>query len=358
MVQAGVRLQHREVVVSVLQVSGGKRERDYHEWFIQNDVAAIGPGGVGAWDPDRPADFDGLGKRALKAFYEAQIGQTVVLTLGMEVRSVGVIERTARFVEDMKLFGNWDLLHVMRVRWADPAEPEFGRMLERAPNYQGGQKPRACNLSRGNGDLAQWAASSIDQLRRNVDWSERPLSSIPLSDPPLNMREARKLIPNGLDAVEIANIIDRSGDVWSSLQRRRWTPPSSENEIVALIVVPFLIALGWQPRNLALEWHPRGRLRADVAAFSSDRRTHESCRLLVEAKAPGTGLVYAKSQLFNYARGNEADPPLDVPIIATDGFTWALYKNAWASKTDGEIFMPELRLTAGEFLTKVEMIAP
>ena len=88
----------------ILQVSGGKRDRDYHEWFIRHDFAAIGPRGIGKWVHERQNEFKQLGGRSLKPFYQARRGQIVVLTLGNEVKSVGVVEQPAEYVKGSRLF--------------------------------------------------------------------------------------------------------------------------------------------------------------------------------------------------------------------------------------------------------------
>ncbi len=342
----------------VFQVAGGKRDRDYHAWFIEHDIAAIGPGGPGPWEPDNPSKYRGIGQPALSSFYRAEAGQIMVLTVGKEVKAVGIIQEKPAFQADSKLFGNWDLFHVARVFWSRPDDPLARRLIDQAPNYLGKITPRASELKDGNIHLATWARSATETLTANGHWDGRVLDESVFKDPPIRSDWEKQLPRDRRKG--ITKIIGRSERLWGALQERRWDPPASENEIVALLVVPFLLELGWEPEDLALEWHPphSRSLRVDVAGFSSSRKNPGECRLLIEAKAPGQGLVYAKGQVFAYARGEAGGPGLDVPILTTDGFTWVLYENADATEASGEIFMPELRKSASEFLKNLGVIVP
>lgn len=341
----------------VLQVSGGKRERDYHGWFIDHDVAAIGPGGLGPWDPNEAGNYVGNGKSALKAFYEAEIDQVVVLTVGLQVKAVGLVKERADYKKDMRLFGNWDLFHVARVVWSTPGNPLVDRLLLEAPKYKGQIKPRACWLGGGNAELSAWASSAVDVLQSEGHLGKESLVDLDFEDKAIDADQWRKSVPTEVQN-EVIEIVDRSKELWRAIESRKWSPPASENEIVALIVVPFLIALGWQPSNLALEWHPWGRFRADVAGFSTENRIREDCRLLVEAKTPGKGLVFAKGQVFSYANGDGGDPGIDAPILTTDGFSWVLYESAGAVNSCGEVFMPDVRESALEFFENIQIAMP
>lgn len=339
----------------VFQVAGGKRDRDYHEWFIEHDFAAIGPGGPGPWERDNSSKYKGNGQRAIGTFYRAEVGQIIVLTVGSEVKSVGVIQENPTYHKDSRLFGNWDLFHVARVFWSRPDDPLSRKLIVQAPNYNG-RTPRASELKGGNVDLANWARSATEALTANGHWDGRVLDDSVFKDPPIPPGW-RKILPT--DRKDgIIEIIDRSEMLWNALQERMWDPPASENEIVALLVVPFLLELGWQPENLALEWHPppSRSLRVDVAGFSNSRKDSKGCRLLIEAKAPGEGLVYAKGQVFAYARGESDGPGIDAPILTTDGFTWVLYDNADATESSGEIFMPDVRESATKFLRNIKKV--
>ena len=148
-------------------------------------------------------------------------------------------------------------------------------------------------------------------------------------------------------------VIDRAVCLWSAAQDRGWQRPPSENEAVALLVVPFLLALCWKPRQIAREWKTSEGKRADVMVFDDPDRQLSECRLIVEAKKPPRGLSMAKEQGFGYAVGNE-----NVPILVTDGFNWVLYSDARTGEPIGEIFLPQIRTGATPFLEQISKIMP
>ncbi len=120
----------------------------------------------------------------------------------------------------------------------------------------------------------------------------------------------------------------------------------SENGAVALLVAPFLEALGWSPELLAFEL-AFGRKRVDIAGFESvDSDT--PC-FLVEAKSPGTGMDWARNQVRGYASREN----LDCPVFTTDGFYWALFAAPDEPEPCGELLMPDVREGSGVFFDKL-----
>jgi hypothetical protein len=83
--------------------------------------------------------------------------------------------------------------------------------------------------------------------------------------------------------------------------------------------VPPLVALGWPREQIALEWG-----RKDIALFAHPERTPESCRIVVEGKALGSGLHGARTQVNRYAA--ELGHPVDV--LVTDGPVLRLFRHA------------------------------
>ncbi|MDZ4779859.1 MAG: hypothetical protein SGJ19_06380 [Planctomycetia bacterium] len=59
----------------------------------------------------------------------------------------------------------------------------------------------------------------------------------------------------------------------------------SEHEIVAQVILPLMIALGWSEQLLAVEWH-----KIDLAVFRGTPTDAEHCELVCEAKAIGPSL--------------------------------------------------------------------
>ncbi len=55
-----------------------------------------------------------------------------------------------------------------------------------------------------------------------------------------------------------------------------------EHEVVAHMVLPLLLALGWSEQLLAVEWH-----KVDLAGFWGTPTIPENCVLMCEAKGVG-----------------------------------------------------------------------
>jgi hypothetical protein len=137
-------------------------------------------------------------------------------------------------------------------------------------------------------------------------WQEAPLPPLPPVEAPLE-KVARELG----DVVALAR--DLAGLYWDA---ERLGDAPAENEMVAHFVVPLLRALGWAPERIAVEWR-----RIDVALFDALPRTPENCRLVIEAKRLGTGLVGARKQAKVYVE------TLGVPrdVVVTDGFRYRMF---------------------------------
>ena len=139
----------------ILCVKAGDSGRgDLSQKFIENDLAAIGPG-KGKFDPaNHPERYLGNEKTFVQAMHDAQTGQNVVLLFGSEVRAIGKVDDDAyQYEEGMPLFGNWDLFHVVRVKWARPNDSAVAVLRRDAPKAKG-RLPRVGHLKWGNHEVS------------------------------------------------------------------------------------------------------------------------------------------------------------------------------------------------------------
>jgi hypothetical protein len=346
----------------IFKVAAGQKGRDFSKSFLAQDFAAIGPGHYGDWReyPDK-ADAREGDKRALNAMVSMKKDDLVVLSVGQDAISVGRVEEPYRFNEEWGTFGQWDLVHSVRVKWARPGEDEpmvqealaladqqYSAGLEDQEELDQPSRPkvtpygRLCHF-RGSGktpQLMRWAETVDQELEERGYW-RRSLDPVELmlDDPevdPSNLDGFRAL-PASVQS-DLRDVFERAGRVDRGMADHG---SYSEHGAVALIVIPFLEALGWRPDQIALE-----RKRVDVSVFASDE--DELPILLIEAKSPGMGLDWALGQARRYAADDE-DHKLRCPILTTDGFYWALFEDPDSDEPCGELVMPGIREKASGF---------
>ena len=116
----------------------------------------------------------------------------------------------------------------------------------------------------------------------------------------------------------------------------------SEHEIRTFVVVPLLLALGWSPRQLRIEWN-----HLDVALFDRPYGPDATLIGLIETKRPSAGLRGARTQAIDYARtmhdwcrkGSGEGPP-ERPkencafIVVTNGFSYQVLRRPDAGWPD------------------------
>ena len=88
----------------------------------------------------------------------------------------------------------------------------------------------------------------------------------------------------------------------------------SEHELVAHLVVPFMLALGWQTEQIAVEWR-----HIDAAVFDHLPRNPENCQLVIEAKRLGAGVEGA-----GQAKGYVESLGVLRDVVVTDGIRYRM----------------------------------
>ena len=124
-----------------------------------------------------------------------------------------------------------------------------------------------------------------------------PCPSNPLSPEKLGQQLFSKGIAN--DAVDrVLSAIERQRRLlkWYEEQGDESKRPK-EHEVVAHMVLPLLLALGWSEQLLAIEWD-----KIDLAAFCRTPTTPETCVLVCEAKEMRHGLQGVLEQAVKYVK--------------------------------------------------------
>jgi hypothetical protein len=113
-----------------------------------------------------------------------------------------------------------------------------------------------------------------------------------------------------------------------------------EHEVVAHMILPLLLALGWSEQLLAVEWH-----KVDLAGFWGTPTTAERCVLVCEAKRPGHGL----RGIFKQAKGYVEKLSLTEcrKILLTQGGRFYLHRRgadgAWEDEPSGYVNVEKIR---------------
>lgn len=278
----------RMVEGRIWKVASGADGRDYRDLFLEHDFAAIGP----------QAPFR-------QRMLNASVGDLIVLAHGFELLQVGQIEEKPDLLPPDTDIQGWDLTTFCKVRWLAPITHRYH------------ERKRFCRV--GN-NIALRSAIAAALASPATNWSREPLREIPRA-PGSPLTDAQR---HELASGRLQPLIERAKELHTDVVDDRRAP--SEAEMVALYVVPLLLALGWEYDQLGLEWRPlKSRGRADVVAFASRRQEHDEIRLIVEAKEMWRGLhTGAPEQAREYSRELPGcvvvvTNGLDYYVVETDG---------------------------------------
>lgn len=281
--------------VPIWQVASGDGTRDYVEFFRRHGIVALGWGQLGEWRPDEPHP-----QREIRAFGGSMVtGDVVVLRRGRsELVDVGIVGDYA-FVPGLRTGSDWQMWHVRSVTWLDVGEHRFAG------------RPFAIGAFRGchHAGVRQWIATRLAHvtgvLPPVVDPSALPKESGSLAD---------ERIPEDLRPL-CRHAAAWKDDTWGGAHGSR--RPTEQDGLVWR-TIPLLQEYGIKPEHMAIGWN-----FVDLAVFDDVERSPTSCRLLVESKRLGTGLVPAADQARRYV--TTLGLPQDVPVLLTDGVMYRLY---------------------------------
>lgn len=334
-------------MAQVWQIAAGDSTRNYTDIFLKYDCMFLGPGRYGPYSDEvyQPLIEKKLWTRqkisSIKRFAtNVNPGDIVLLRKTYQVVAIGIVadsgyEHNNTFDD---VFG-WDLQHTQRVIWQHHISKELKKM----------QKIEA--VFAGRLQIPMFTAVKdrkiLDQIEHLfAQCRKRPLSPMAEKVPePLSLEELgeelfSKGLPNeAVDKVILAIKRQRRLAKWYEEHGTRSKRPK-EHEVVAHMILPFLLALGWSEQLLAVEWK-----KIDLAAFSGTPTTSEKCCLVCEAKQLEHGLQNTFAQAKDYTAKLKLDNCKR--IVLTDGTRVYLYQKLmngqWNEKPIGYLNVKLIR---------------
>ena len=315
-------------MTQVWQIAAGEKDRSYIDLFLNHDVMFMGPGRFGGYDKIiyEPLEKDGtIGKgiaTQLRQFCtEVKSNDIIFLRLGSQAKAIGRIKPekptamkgyfwTSTFDD---VFG-WDLQHARRVIWQHHLTDELQEIQKRGELFY----YRGSTFSKVHKRLKGQIQNLFSQC---IDRDFKPLPSLP---EPLTLEElGTELFSKGLpneDADKFILAIQRQRRLvkWYQEGGKQGKRPS-EREVVAHMILPLLLALGWSEQLLAVEWR-----KVDLAAFKCTPTVPANCCFVCEAKGYGHGLQNVFTQATTYAKKLKLDNCRR--ILLTDGARLYLYQ--------------------------------
>lgn len=285
------------------QVASGDIGRDYSRLFLDHDVMCIGPGRFGRYDREsydavvENGEYTPARITTIRKFHDdVRTDDIVVLRSGHEVVGLGLVasdyDHDGRF-DDVH---GWDLQHLRRVIWQHHLADELKRMQKRDKLFgHMKQQTTFSGVTKANGEVLARIEPLIGKTIVRPLTDMPPWPSDPLSLEALGQQLFSKGIAN--DAVDrVLSAIERQRRLlkWYNEQGGESKRPK-EHEVVAHMVLPLLLALGWSEQLLAIEWD-----KIDLAAFCRTPTTPETCVLVCEAKEMRHGLQGVLEQAVRY----------------------------------------------------------
>jgi hypothetical protein len=327
------------------QIGAGESGRFYSDLFFAHDVMFMGPGRFGAYSRDTYQGLDYHNRsilNSLRRFYEeVQPGDRVVVRQGHRVVGLGIVhEEGYGWQPAFDDVHGWDLQHAQRVIWQPQLSEDLVEMQrEQALFSHMKQIPTFTRLNH------QPTLETLAPLFEAV--MQREPCSLPDPLPPaLSLEEfGQALFARGLANDAVDKVLD-------SIRRQRrllaWydghgdaSDRPTEHEIVAHMVLPLMLALGWSEQLLGIEWK-----RIDLAAFWATPTTPKHCVLVCEAKSPRHGLQNDLDQARRYV--NDLDLVQCGKIVLTQGDRLYLYERPvggqFAQTATGYINFRSLRI--------------
>ncbi len=337
---------------NIWQIGSGEADRNYSKLFEDFDVMCIGPGDFGdiesniaKYDESVKAGLLTKNKRDQLIRFKSNLksGDIMLLREGYRVVQIGVIpsdENDSKYFWDSTfddVYG-WDLQHTRRVIWQAELKNELDRIQETNGLFHSRKQIPAFT--------AVQDPTVLDPIRRLFD----KIKFRKLKSPPGNMPEELNLEEIGIglfeaglpnDAVDkVISLIERHRRLvnWYNKYTDKFRP--TEHEVVAYLIVPLLLALGWSEQLIAIEW-----LKIDLAAFESTPTSEDNCILLCEAKGKGHGLQNTLEQAKAYVKDKNLVKAKK--IILTDGIRIYMYernsREDWSNEPAGYINIMKIR---------------
>jgi hypothetical protein len=319
----------------VWQIACGESGRKYSDLFVRHDVMFCGPGELGRFDEAVYGAALASGRLTIGEFTrikkfatEVQPGDTVLLRSGYSIEAVGMVLDGYQHVPAFDDVFGWNLIHVRRVAWQHVFGAELAALQAEQPLFTGRKQiPTFTGVT--DRSILEPIASLLTRCQ------SRTLADLPSELPvPLKPDElADALFHRGLgfDAVDRFRVaLDKQRRLiewYESTAGAEGRP--TEHEVVAHIILPMLLALGWSEQLLAVEWN-----KIDLAIFNETPTDREHCRLVCEAKGMGHGLQNVFAQAVRYTETLRLTTCSK--ILLADGGRFYLYRRSPAGLWDDQ----------------------
>ncbi len=311
---------------NVWQISCGETGRTYDQLFLDHDVMLLGPGNPGRFTPETYEDHRRI-SQVRQFATEVSQGDLVLLRRVHRVVAIGVIDGQGYSWNDaFEDVHGWDLQHTHRVSWQTQLASELDRIQAERDLFSSRKQIPA--FTRVNDQAV------LDPIKSALQsCASRPLKDLPDFVPSELTMETlgRELFSHGLPNLAVDRVIEAI-----TRQRRmlHWyeehggeSDRPTEHEVVAHMILPFLLALGWSEQLVAVEWK-----KVDLAGFSATPTTSDRCVLVCEAKGYRDGLQNTLEQATGYVHDLELRGCRK--ILVTNGARLYLYEpdmnDAWA----------------------------
>jgi hypothetical protein len=329
------------------QIASGAWGRNYADTFLDYDVMLMGPGDPGPFDESIYGDLvaskaqtrERIG--SLAAFCRtAQDGDYVLLRQAHRVVALGVIANNDyRHCNAFDDVSGWDIQHTRRVIWQDHLCAEIDRIQQAGALFE--DRKQIPTFTRVNDPKV---LNRVSHLFPKV--KRRSLLKLPPDPEPELSLEAfgEALFTKGLSNDAVDKVLSafrrqRRLTQWYADKKSAGRVPS-EHEVIAHLVLPMLLALGWSEQLLAVEWQ-----KIDLAAFCDAPTKADTCVLVCEAKAPGAGLAEDLKQPTGYIKKHGLSRCQR--ILLTEGTRFYLY-----SKDDSGEWKPTGYFNTGKLRLK------
>lgn len=342
------------------QVACGAGGRNYAQLFVEHDLMLLGPGDPGPYDQEsycREVESGRLSRAkqgAIQRFCKSvQPGDIVLLRKGRRVIEVGVVpEEGYRWNEAFDDVRGWDLQHTRRVVWQDHLRRNLHTIQDERDLFASRKQIPMFTAVRDESILGP-LTSLVKRFRERTLRGYPPRPSEVLSDDALGEELfSRGLSNKATEDVVAALTRQRRLLQWYADHGRQSGRPT-ETEVVAHMVLPLLLALGWSEQLLAVEWN-----KVDLAGFRRAPTTPESCSLVCEAKGLGHGLGDVLEQATAYIESLGLRNCRRV--LLTEGGRYYLYSGSaerqWSDEPTGYFNVEKMRLVNAGGTNAVETL--
>ena len=314
------------MMTNIWQIAAGEPGRDYTALFLEHDVMFMGPGRYGAYDRALYADLAKGGKETaskvgqIRRFsQDVRAGDAVLLRRGYEVKAIGLAHESGYTWSSTfdDVFG-WDLQHARRVVWQHHLADQLADLQSQKGLFEGRKQIPTFTAVRDKAVVSP-LETVLSELK-----SREPAPLPPAPPPPLALDAFgeelfTRGVPNdAIDRVLLAIQRQRRLSRWYAQLGPEAHRPT-EHEVVAHMILPLLLGLGWSEQLLAVEWR-----KIDLAGFWGTPTTKERCVLVCEAKVLGHGLQNVFAQAVDYV--HKLGLTAAGKILLTDGPRLYLYE--------------------------------